>query len=304
MRSIQSIYLCGLGAVGATYAKAFLEFASGSLKVVADEGRIERYRKGGVYLNGERLDVEYLAPSNEAPPADLIIVAVKQHQLDEAVELIAPLVGKDTIILSFLNGIESEEIIGRRCGMKHLLYSFVVETDAVKAGNQIISTKTGIVVFGEEDSSAGSERVTAVRELFEQCGIRHRVPDDMIREMWWKFMLNVGANQVSAVLRCGYGGFVQSPHTQEAMRMACREVVHLAATRGVSLRDEDIEKCFEIFGRLAPEGKTSMLQDVDAGRRTEVELFAGTVGRLGRELGVATPVNDLLYELILSNEEM
>lgn len=84
--------------------------------------------------------------------------------------------------------------------------------------------------------------------------------------------------------------------------MACREVLQIAKAKGVPLLDEDIEGYFAVFGRLDPEGKTSMLQDVMAHRRTEVELFAGTVRRFGRELGIETPVNDFLYQLIRSME--
>lgn len=302
MNEIRSIYLCGLGAIGCSYAEALQKSRPGALKIVADESRMRRYQQDGVFVNGVRLDLDFAMPWDEE--ADLILVSVKQHDLEAAVELIAPYVGEQTIILSFLNGIESEEIIGRHAqiGMERLLYSFVVETDAVKAGNQVSFTKTGMVVFGEQHSSNGSQRVELVKRLWEDCGIRYRVPEDMQREMWWKFMMNVGANQVSAVLRCGYGGLSGDGHIREAVRMACREVLQIAKAKGVPLLDEDIEGYFAVFGRLDPEGKTSMLQDVMAHRRTEVELFAGTVRRIGRELGIETPVNDFLYQLIRSME--
>jgi 2-dehydropantoate 2-reductase len=94
------------------------------------------------------------------------------------------------------------------------------------------------------------------------------------------------------------------PEIRELTRLAALEVVALSAHEGVSLGAEDLERVFPILESLAPEGKTSMLQDVEAGRKTEVDIFAGTVVELGRRHGVPTPVNDVLGRMIHGLERM
>ena len=99
----------------------------------------------------------------------------------------------------------------------------------------------------------------------------------MIRELWWKFMMNVGLNQTSAILRAPYGVYQRVEEARELMRMACMEVVQLSAKAGVNLTANDIDDCLEIVQRLSPVGKISMLQDIEARRKTEIETFSGTV---------------------------
>ena len=112
-----------------------------------------------------------------------------------------------------------------------------------------------------------------------------------------------GANQVSAVLKAPYGVFHKVKEVRELITMACQEVVQIAERIGINLTAADIDVCHEILGQLAPEGKTSMLQDVEAGRKTEVESFAWTVVALGEKYGVPTPVNACLGRMISALEQ-
>jgi len=106
----------------------------------------------------------------------------------------------------------------------------------------------------------------------------------------------VGANQTSAVLRANYGTLKISPEARELMDSAMREVIAIARAMKVGLSEKDIEEWYKVLEPLNPEGKTSMFQDVEAGRKTEVEMFAGTVIELGKRCGVATPVNQRLFD--------
>lgn len=302
MKKLQNIYLCGLGALGGMYAARFMETPVDNVRVIADAGRIRRYQQEGVSVNGRILSLSYLRPDEQAPPADLILVAVKWRQLGDAIQAIRSFVGPHTIILSLLNGIESEEVIGGALGMDKVLYSFVVETDATRKGRDIQYGTLGTVVFGERNNESDSLKVAAMREFFERTGVAYRVPENIMRELWWKFMLNVGVNQTSAVMRAPYGRFQQSAEARQAMRLTCREVVRVAEKAGVDLAEEDIETFFPILNNLRPEKKTSMLQDVEACRKTEVEIFGGTVVAMGRRYSVPTPVNETLVNMISAME--
>jgi 2-dehydropantoate 2-reductase len=120
----------------------------------------------------------------------------------------------------------------------------------------------------------------------------------MLRALWTKFMLNVGVNQVSALLKAPYGVFQQSRHARELMVLAAREVVALAQTKGIDIQEADVDYFVATINRLHPESKNSMLQDLEAGRPTEVEAFAGTVLALGQQYQVPTPVSEVLYNAL------
>lgn len=303
MDDIKSIYLIGLGAIGGAFAGRIQDYCPGSLKIIVGRERSERYGKSGIMINGKTVGFDFVHPDEIEETADLIIIAVKQHHLAQTVEDIRRLVGPGTNILSLLNGISSEEIIGKEYGMDKMLYSFCVGTDAVRDGTDIHYINIGRIVFGDRTNSESSPRVKAVRDFFDKAHIPYNIPENIIREQWWKFMMNVGINQVSAVLRAPYGLFMIAGYARDLMFAASHEVLDISWKVGINLSEDDLEKYAKILETLSPLGKTSMLQDVEAGRKTEVEIFAGTVIELGRKQGIETPVNDMLYKIIKAIEQ-
>lgn len=303
MRDIQNVYIIGLGAIGGAYGSRIMENCPETLKVLVGGSRFENYTKNGVSVNGKEIRFKYVKPGSTEEKADLIMIAVKNHHLEQTIRDIGPLVGPDTIILSLLNGITSEEMIGGVFGMDKMLYSFCVATDAVREGTNISFSNIGKLVFGDRDNSAASDKVKAVKAYFDRVKLPYTVPQDILRELWWKFMLNVGVNQISAILRAPYGRFAREGYARDLMTDASREVINIAQKAGVHLTEEDIQEYIRIISTLSPEGKTSMLQDVEAGRKTEVEIFSGTVCDLGKKYGIPTPMNDLLFRLIRAIED-
>lgn len=304
MHEIHSIALIGAGAIGALYT-SILESNGIRVTLIAEGERAARLEREGFIVNGKTYRPAVRRPdSSDALPHDLVIVAVKYHQLDNAIRLIRPFVGKDTIILSLLNGIDSEERIGNVYGLHRILYSYVVGTDAFREGNAITYHNAGTIVFGEKSNKELSESVRAVRDLFERGGISYEIPADMMRSMWWKFMVNVGINQASAILRAPYGVFLEIEEAKAIMEAAMREVIAVSQELGIGLDESDIDAWYPVLSKLSPSGKTSMLQDMEAGRKTEVEMFAGALIRLGKEAGCTVPVNEMLYNAIRAQERM
>ena len=304
MNKIKKVYLIGLGAIGGAYAGRIQENLPGCLKVVANRERAGRYGSSGIRINGATVAFDYVYPDEVKEKADLLLIAVKQHHLLQTIEDIRELIGPDTIILSLLNGISSEEIIGGIYGMDKMLYSFCVGTDATRTGTEINFGNIGNIIFGDRTNSETSQKVKMVREFFDKAHVPYKIPEDIIREQWWKFMMNVGINQVSAVLRAPYGVFNTPGAARDLMFAASQEVLDISAKAGILLNHEDLERYAKILETLSPDGKTSMFQDVEAGRKTEVEIFAGTVIELGRKYDVATPVNHVLFKLIKALEQM
>jgi len=238
----------------------------------------------------------------EAEPADLVILATKNHHLEDAIGLMRSSIGPDTAILSLLNGIESEQILASEFGQEKVLYSFAVGLNSTHTGNAITYTAEGRIVFGEKDNKV-SRRVAAIADLFEKAGISYLVPEDIQLEMWNKFMLNTTYNTISSLLYATYADFDQSA-VLELAHLICREVQMVAAKEGVLLPDSLIEQNHRIVCSLGSEGKTSMCQDMEAGRRTENQWFCGTVIKLGEKHGVSTPTCQALSLLVQAKEHM
>jgi 2-dehydropantoate 2-reductase len=295
--TIQNVYFLGMGALGTMYAAKLQTLDESLVKIVVDEERRRQYEQTAITINGEDHSFPYLTPSIKAPAADLIIVAVKEYQLAAALLLIEPFVGPDTFFLSLLNGISSEVAIGKAYGAERVLYAFGIGMDALRIGRSVNYADMGYIVFGESDNCI-SPRVEALKALFDAAGIPYQVPADIHHALWFKFMLNVAVNQVSALLRVPFGVFAANQEARDLLVLVAREVQAVAQQKGIALSDEDIGKMVSIVVGLNPSGRTSMLQDVDAGRRTELDTFAGSLIREGEALGVPTPINRFLYEAI------
>jgi 2-dehydropantoate 2-reductase len=293
-----SVAILGAGAMGGIYATWFLEAPGFSTYVLARGERYDRLRREGLVVNGKPVSLPVVLPDDVATPADLILVALKHHHLSGAVHDLKNLVGSETTMLSLMNGLDSEETLGAIYGMDKVLYSIAVGIDAVRQGNQITYTKPGKLYFGEATNTPVSPRVRRVQAIFDRAGIPHETPPDMIRTLWWKFMVNVGVNQPSAVMRAPYGVFQSSPEAQALMETSMREVLALARAEGVNLVEQDLDDWYPFLDTLSPQGKTSMLQDIEAGRKTEVEMFGGKVVELGTIHGIPTPVNETLLRII------
>lgn len=297
---IRSAALLGLGAIGILYAAQISARDSTCLRVIADAARIARYRADPPSFNGVRLDLTYVAPENPGPPDDLVLVAVKSTGLADALPAIAPFLGEHTQILPLLNGITAQDVLAAAFGWPRVLHGFVYCESSMRTGNAVVQNGTNKIVFGETTNTPPSPRVLAVGEFFESVDVKYDIPADMRAAQWKKYILNVGINQAQAVLRAPNRELQQNP---EAMRFA-RTLMDEAAAIGVALGivgAADVPAWAEgvILG-AAPENKTSMLQDVEAGRVPEVDLFAGTVCRLGRELGLPTPANELVLRRLQS----
>jgi 2-dehydropantoate 2-reductase len=297
MREIRVVIL-GAGAMGAFFATRFFDADGCSAAVVARGPRYDRLKSDGLVVNGKAYAIPVIHPDKATTPADLIIVALKNHHLPQAVHDLKNLIGKQTTIISVMNGLDSEEYIGSVYGMDQVLYAVSVGIDAVRQGNRITFTKPGKHYFGEATNIHLSQRVQRVQHAFDRAGIPYETPLDMVRMMWWKFMVNVGMNQASAVMRAPYGVFQSSPQAQELMEALMREVVVLAEAVGVNLVERDMDDWYTFLNSLSPRGKTSMLQDIEAGRKTEVEIFGGKVVELGKAHGIPTPVNQTVLRII------
>ena len=305
MKKMKSAALIGLGAMGAYFAPRLYEEYGENFRVIAGGERKKRLMEQGVSINGVNYHFPVADPEQAGGPADLVIIAVKGYGLDQAVKDIRGFVGEKTVILSVLNGVDSEQKVIDAYGEAHVLYSYMRVSIVMKDGCTNYDPALGSIHFGEKENREGhySERVMAVKEVFDRCGITGIIDPDMIKGIWFKFMCNVGENLTCALLGIPFGAFQRSSHANAIRKQAMREVMQIAVKQGIDLSEEDMEKQEETLRGLPFLNKPSTLQDLEAGKKTEIAMFAGTVMEYGNRLGVATPVNELLYHGICVLEE-
>ncbi len=307
MKDIKNVLICGIGAIGSIYASRLQNYDKEHLRVLVDKERLERYTKSPILFNGHALYFNYVLPSETDFKADLIIIATKFSGLAEARENIKNFVNDDTVILSLLNGVTSEEILAEKYGWDKLLLSYFIGHSAMREGRNIVHDGVSTIVFGSRENSAVSENVSRVKKYFDKTGIDYKIPVDMRYSLWLKFMLNVCANQSTAILRMTFGEMLENDKFMEFAVNIMKEVQLIAKAEGVNNTENMIEKTIEHLHTMIPDGKTSMLQDVEAGRQTEADMFAGTIVKLGKKHGIPTPYNKMfkeMFDIIHKNQEL
>ncbi|WP_425310128.1 2-dehydropantoate 2-reductase [Ammonicoccus fulvus] len=304
MQEIQRVAIVGAGAMGGMYAAHFAE-AGFEVVFVASGERAARLRDG-LTVNGTPLlaDVVDAESPGDATAADLMIFAVKDQHLNEAIREAEVIVGSQTIVLSVMNGLDSEERIahGLACTLdrRRVLLCIALAMDAEREGRDIRFRQAGKLVFGHPRNDEPDEVVTAVQRALTRAQLAWETPADMRHELWWKFMVNVGMNQTSAVLRAPYGALQPDGDPRSLMSALIDEVVLVAAAEGVPMTEADVERWHRVLANQPAEGWTSMAQDVLAGRPTEVETFAGRMVALGEKHGIPVPYNQAMLWILRS----
>ena len=299
-KPIKTVSIIGLGAIGSFFAFQLKEVLGDRLRIIAGGERKDRLEREGVTVNGANHHFHIVSPDQDCGGdyPDLAIIITKFPALSQAIKDMKNQIGPDTLIMAPLNGVEAEDMVASVYGWDNLLYSLAKVSVVMKDGQASFKPDAARIEFGEKRNRIITPRVRVLKELFESAGIRCVVPEDMERAIWFKYMCNVSENQSAAVLGISYGAWRVSGDANFIREALMREVIAVARKKGISLTEEDMEKQVRVLGAVPPGNKPSTLQDIEAGRRTEVEMFGGTMIRMGRELGVPTPYNEMFYHAI------
>ena len=295
MKKEKHIVLLGAGAVGVLPAVKLLLRKDLRLTAAADSRRVERYRRDGIFFNGKKIPFDFASPGemSELPPAELVIIATKTPSLEEALVNIIPLVDEKTILLPLLNGITASDIIQKHFPWNTVLKGYFLGHASVRENNRISHDGVGTFFIG-----GNKEAAAATYELFTSSGINTVVPEDIISAMWKKFVLNVGVNQTQAVFKADYGTMQKSREMLSYARNLMQEAVLVANAEHVSGTESMVEDAMKVILDMPGNVKTSMLQDVLAGRVTEVDAFAGTICQKAALRKIPVPYNqDVLDKL-------
>jgi 2-dehydropantoate 2-reductase len=304
MKQVKKALIVGAGAIGAAIASRIFETNPDSVAIMAFGERRDRYIREGFLVNGKLFQFHVANPESDGA-FDCVIVAVKDYHLEEALEEMRPFVGGQTIIVSLLNGIGAEDRIRAFYGGAKVPLGFMIGIDALRERGEIRFLSIGEIRFGWEKNpvEVKDPTIEALKDFFSSHRVPFTIPEDMVKAKWYKFMLNVALNQWSAVLNAKYGYFMASEAAQTLLKATMLEVIAVSNACGTGLTPKDMEIAFQTLAKLDPDGKTSMHQDVEAGRKTEIEAFSGAVTRLSKQHGCTAPINEALYLALQSIED-
>jgi 2-dehydropantoate 2-reductase len=230
-------------------------------------------------------------------PVDVVLVGAKSYDTAAIARAIAPVVGPETIVLSLQNGVENESLLASILRVPPLLGAMTHVSAELVAPGVVRHTAEGAIFFGELDGHESARTRTLVA-LFEGAGVRYRLSHDILIRLWDKLAWNAAHNAVTALTRTSAGDAARHPLAGAIIRDAMHEVGAVARAQGIALDPERVERTLAYSRANMQTVRTSMLQDVERGRRLEHEALNGAVVRLGAAVGVATPVNRVLHGLL------
>ncbi|HXX83110.1 MAG TPA: 2-dehydropantoate 2-reductase [Casimicrobiaceae bacterium] len=297
------ICFLGAGALGSAIGGALAEGGADVTLVDAWQAHVDAINRGGLKLRESGVDrtVRVRAVSDAAAvgPVDLVIVLVKSYHTRDAIERAAALLGPQTMVMSLQNGMGHEDILGEVVGRERVLGGKTYLGGVLLApGHVIAGLKGKETIVGELDGPR-SDRVHRVAAAFNQAGLTTLVSDNIRGTIWDKLLINVATGALAGITRLTYGALYRVPEVKACALAAIAEGIAVAKAEGVALSYVDPEgPWIKAAEGLPAEFKTSMLQSLEKGTKTEIDFINGAVVRGGARCGIPTPVNQALVACI------
>jgi 2-dehydropantoate 2-reductase len=228
------------------------------------------------------------------PLADLILFCVKSFDTESAGEVIRPLIGPRTGVLSIQNGVDNEERLLRILGAGHVMGGVAQVFATIEEPGMIRHTLLGRIIFGEMDGEE-SERARAFLAACGRAGIPAEMTRDIVRALWEKYVFLAAQAGLTALTRCPAGVIRRLPETRRMYRLLLEEMAALGGAAGAGLDDGIVDGCLDLLDRLGADAYTSLHHDLAHARRLELEALHGHAVRLGERHGIPTPMLFAVY---------
>lgn len=325
------VLVVGAGALGSVFG-CLLRDQGHEVGLLEPTSRLDDIRQCGLTVTGLFGDHHcegfglYSSAKEVAPGRhDLVLITVKSFHTAEAASQIAPVVG-DALLISLQNGIGNYEAIAAEVGNERTLAGRVIF-----GARMIAPARAEVTVFAEPvmigspadptqrpehpepvEGSKGAAsilpRIDVIAAAFSDAGIPTQSTTEITKYIWSKMLYNCALNPLSALLNVPYGRLLESDESRMQMRRVVEEIFTVCRARGIALFWQKPEDYVDLlFGRLIPDTAAhyaSMAQDLQAGRRTEIEALNGAVVRLGEEVGIPCPANAELADRVRAAESV
>ena len=301
-----NIVIYGTGGVGG-YFGARLAQAGNNVTFIARGKHLEAIQQKGLQLNsikGDYLVQPAKATSiiSEIKNIDLILVCVKTWQLAEETEKIKSVLDDTTMVISLLNGIANEDVLCNILPKKHVLGGLckvVSKVEDYGVINHISYEPT--IVFGELNNKK-TERAILLSQTFLDAGITTKLASDIQKEIWTKFLFITTISAIGALTRATIGEMMISSEIKKMMRKTAEEIFEISKAKCINLPENIIEKQFKLIENHPFNTTSSLQRDMMGGNPSELEAQNGAIVKMGKELGISTPVNSFIYNCLLPQE--
>ena len=296
----------GAGGLGAFYG-ARLAAAGHDVGFVARGAQLEALRTNGLKVHSPLGDLHLARPAATSDPAglgvaDAVIVGVKTWQVPEAARAMRPLVGPQTTVVPFLNGVEAPDQLAASLGEKHVLGGLSKVFCMLEAPGVVRHVNAGAYVEFGELAGGESKRAVELQAAFAQAGVEAKVSADIRTELWKKLVTVTSWAGLGALARSPMGVLRTQPETRKLIDRAMDEGIAVGLCRGHALFEQFKTDLWRFYDSV-PEGATaSMQRDLMASKPSELDAWNGAMVRFGAECGVDTPVHDFTYHTLLPME--
>jgi 2-dehydropantoate 2-reductase len=296
------IAIMGSGGVGGYYG-GLLATAGQEVTFLARGAHLQAIRDKGLHIKSVHGDFTiFPARATDHPgevgPVDLVIVATKTYHTDEAAQAIKPLLSVNTVVISLQNGIDAAERIGSAVGMEHMLGGATWLSAAIEAPGRIGQySQFRRIALGELDGRI-TARAQAIASILAATPAVVELVPNIQQVLWTKFVFIGAISALGGLTRVAIGEYRHVPEAREVLSAATAEVASVGKAKGVSLEADIVGKTLAFIDASAPDIRPSMQRDLEAGRVSELESLIGVVVRMGKELGVSTPVMHFAYTML------
>lgn len=295
------IVIIGAGGVGG-YFGARLIAAGEDVTFVARGAHLAALQSTGLRVESPKGDlhlqkVKATGDVHAIGQADVVLLTVKMYDLESAAETLTPLVGPDTVVVTLQNGVEAVDIVSTQVGREHVAGGVAYVAAVIAEPGLIRHTSLEALIFGELDGRR-SNRLVALETACQRAGVSARASDDIEVDLWSKFSRLSVFSGMTAVTRSPIGVLRSDPELLDMLASACEETALVARARGISLPETLMYDIRQMVEDLPFHAKASMLEDLERGRRLELPWLSGAVVRLGREVGVPTPIHAFIATVL------
>ena len=298
------IAIMGAGGVGGCLG-GLLARAGNDVALIARGEHLEAIRENGLKIvrpDGEFVvEVEATDDPAEIGPVDLVLFTVKTFQNRHVITSLKPLMGPETSVITLQNGVESHEQLGAVLGPSNILPGAYWASSHIVSPGVIAEDVGAKISFGEVDDT-DSLRALEIRKVFRDARIETELSPDPLRVLWEKFVVLSALAAITSAAQTRPKELLQFPDARKMFCDAMEEAMAVGLAKGIELPADLVQDSLKYIDGL-PDFQNSMHGDYEAGRPTELDALSGAVIRLGKQIGVKTPVHSFLYSVLLPHKD-
>jgi 2-dehydropantoate 2-reductase len=295
------IAIFGSGGVGA-YFGGRLAASGEDVSFLARGAHLTAMQQGGLHIespNGN-LDLPTVQAADRPQaigPVDVVLFTVKLYDVESSAATLAPLIGPDTVIITLQNGVDAMDMVAKHAGANHVAGGAAYIVAVIDKPGHIRHTTAQQLVFGERDGRR-SDRLVAFEAACLRAGFQAKASTDIVSDLWTKFVRLATWSGMTAATRSTLGVLRETPETYAMMLAAIEEVIAVGRAKGVNLPGDIMESTIKLMQGFPHQSKSSQLEDLERGRRLELPWLSGAVVRIGKEIGVPTPIHEFINAIL------